>query len=191
MTPSQVNALGASTFNALDGNLTDDCANETDWCTPAPNRTVGTDTPSGPGDSSFVSGPNKEDHDVPTVGAGSIPNNKDDLLREFVCDPRSRIRSWFDPATSLMTGVVENQDAYMKGRIGQRTFYARVPGALDEAFATWARLTGRRYGPVQAYRTEDATEVLVAMGTIADTATAVVDHLRAQGRQVGCVAVTA
>jgi Domain of unknown function DUF11 len=81
--PSPVNALGASTFNALDGNLTDD-GPETDWCTPAPNRTVGTDTPSGPGDSSFVSGNNKEDTDVPTIGAGSIPNNKDDLLREYI-----------------------------------------------------------------------------------------------------------
>jgi uncharacterized repeat protein (TIGR01451 family) len=81
---SPVGALGASTFNATDGNLTDDGALETDWCTPAPNRVVGLDTPSGNNDNSFVSGPNKEDHDVPTVGAGSIPGNKDDLLRTYV-----------------------------------------------------------------------------------------------------------
>ena len=36
----------------------------------------------------------------------------------------------------------------------------------------------------------DASEILVAMGTIADTAIAVVDHLRGLGRPVGCVAVT-
>jgi pyruvate-ferredoxin/flavodoxin oxidoreductase len=115
---------------------------------------------------------------------------EDELLRAFVGDPRDRIRRWFDPTEPLMTGVVQNQDSYMKGRIGQRAFYDRLPGELDAALAEWARLTGRRYGGIEAYRTEDAAEVVVAMGTMADTATAVVDHLRSKGRPVGCVAVT-
>jgi pyruvate-ferredoxin/flavodoxin oxidoreductase len=115
---------------------------------------------------------------------------EDELLRTFVGDPRDRIRRWFDPIEPLMTGVVQNQDSYMKGRIGQRTFYDRLPEELDAAFAEWAGLTGRRYGGIESYRTEDAGEVVVAMGTMADTATAVVDHLRGQGRPVGCVAVT-
>ncbi len=116
---------------------------------------------------------------------------EDELLRAFVGDPRERIRSYFDPDEALMTGVVQNQDSYMKGRIGQRAFYDRLPGALAASMAEWTRLTGRPYGPIDAYRCEDATEIVVAMGTIADTAAAVVDHLRARGRAVGCVAVTA
>jgi pyruvate-ferredoxin/flavodoxin oxidoreductase len=115
---------------------------------------------------------------------------EDELLREFVGDPRTHIRRWFDPAQPLMTGVVQNQDSYMKGRIGQRAFYDRLPGQLEEAFADWADLTGRRYGGIDTYRTEDAAEIVVAMGTIADTASAVVDHLRSLGRPVGCVTVT-
>ena len=115
---------------------------------------------------------------------------EDGLLRDFVGDPGTRIRSWFDPTSPLMTGVVQNQDSYMKGRIGQRAFYARIPGELDAAFAEWTRLTGRRHAAVDPYRTEDADEIVVAMGTLADTATAVVDHLRAAGRKVGSVAVT-
>jgi pyruvate-ferredoxin/flavodoxin oxidoreductase len=89
-----------------------------------------------------------------------------------------------------MTGVVQNQDSYMKGRIGQRAYTDRIPGVLASAMAEWTALTGREVAPIAAYRTEDAREILVAMGTIADTAIAVVDHLRAQGRPVGCVAVT-
>jgi pyruvate-ferredoxin/flavodoxin oxidoreductase len=116
---------------------------------------------------------------------------EDDLLREFVGNPRDHIRDLFDPAEALMTGVVQNQDSYMKGRIGQRAYTDRLPAILEDAYAEWARLTGRRYGPIDAYRTEGAQEILVSMGTIADTAIAVVDHLRAQGRPVGCVAVTA
>ena len=115
---------------------------------------------------------------------------EDELLRTFVGDPRRAIRRWFDPTEPLMTGVVQNQDSYMKGRLGQRAFYDGLPGALGSAFEEWAALTGRRHGLIDAYRTEDATEIVVAMGTIADTATAVVDHLRAAGRPVGCVAVT-
>jgi len=115
---------------------------------------------------------------------------EDELLREFVGPPRPAIRDLFDPAEGLMTGVVENQDSYMKGRIGQRAYYALIPAALREAMEAWTRLTGRPYAFVAPYRTEDASEIVVAMGTIADTAVGVVDALRARGRPVGCVAVT-
>jgi pyruvate-ferredoxin/flavodoxin oxidoreductase len=115
---------------------------------------------------------------------------EDALLRDFVGDPRAHLRRWFDPTEPLMTGVVQNQDSYMKDRIGQRRFYDALPAVLDDAFDTWARLTGRAYGSIQAYRCEDAAEIVVSMGTIADGAVAVVDHLRALGRPVGCAAVT-
>jgi pyruvate-ferredoxin/flavodoxin oxidoreductase len=120
----------------------------------------------------------------------SIRLPEDHLLRTFVGDPRERIRNWFDPTAPLMTGVVQNQDSYMKGRLGQRAFYERLPGELAAAFDEWAELTGRRYDGVSAHRTEDASEILIAMGTLADTATAVVDHLRAKGRPVGSIGVT-
>ncbi|MFL5716865.1 MAG: 2-oxoacid:acceptor oxidoreductase family protein, partial [Chloroflexota bacterium] len=115
---------------------------------------------------------------------------EDELLREFVGDPADRIRDLFDPAEALMTGVVQNQDSYMKGRIGQRAYTDRIPGELAAAMADWTALTGRPAGVIDAYRCTDASEIVVAMGTMADTAIAVVDHLRAQGRPVGCVAVT-
>jgi pyruvate-ferredoxin/flavodoxin oxidoreductase len=116
---------------------------------------------------------------------------EDELLREFVGDPRLHLRNLFDPSEALMTGVVQNQDAYMKGRIGQRVFTGVIPALLREATNEWRSLTGRQLGPIDAYRTEDAEQILVAMGTIADTAQDVVDHLRSQGRRVGAVAVTA
>ena len=81
---SPVAALSGTSFNATDGNLVDNGALETDWCTPAPNRDEGFDTLSGATDTSFSSSNNKEDSDVPTLSLGTIPNNKDDLLREYV-----------------------------------------------------------------------------------------------------------
>jgi pyruvate-ferredoxin/flavodoxin oxidoreductase len=115
---------------------------------------------------------------------------EDELLREFIGDPRSRVRNLFDPATALMSGVVQNQDSYMKGRIAQRAWYERIPGALSDAMASWERLTGRHHGLIERYLTEDAELVLVAMGTIADTAVDVVDNLRATDVRAGAIAVT-
>jgi pyruvate-ferredoxin/flavodoxin oxidoreductase len=116
---------------------------------------------------------------------------EDELLRRFVGDPRTRLRDLLSPKESLMSGVVENQDAYMKGRIGQRAFYARIPGSLATAFAEWERLTGRQYGPIRTHRTGDAEQIVVSMGSMAETAEAVVDRLREAGNRVGSVAITA
>lgn len=115
---------------------------------------------------------------------------EDELLREYVGDPRSRLRDLFDPEAALMSGVVANQDAYMKGRIGQREFYERIPGTLRTAFHEWGKLTGRWYGLIRPHRIDDASRVLVSMGTIADTAEVVVDRLRAEGEAVGSITVT-
>jgi len=120
----------------------------------------------------------------------NVRRPEDDLLRDFVGDPRARLRDYMDPAEGLMTGVVQNQDAYMKGKIGQRVFYDRLHEALVAAMDDWTELTGRPYGPISAHRTEDADHIVVCMGTMADTALAVVDRLRAAGRRVGCLAVT-
>jgi pyruvate-ferredoxin/flavodoxin oxidoreductase len=116
---------------------------------------------------------------------------EDDLLRDFVGDPRERLTSLFDPATAVMSGVVANQDAYMPGKIGQRAFYERLAPALDAAFAEWGDLTGRAYDVFDRHRVDDAETVLVAMGTMADSARAVVDHLREAGRRVGAIGLAA
>ncbi|HEV8489071.1 MAG TPA: 2-oxoacid:acceptor oxidoreductase family protein [Candidatus Limnocylindrales bacterium] len=121
----------------------------------------------------------------------SIRLPEDELLERFVGNPRDRLHDLFDPAQALMTGVVQNQDSYMKGRIAQRAWYDRLPGVLREAMDEWSALTGRPYGPVATHRIDDAKTILVAMGTIADTAVAVVDALRAAGEPVGCIGLTA
>ena len=55
-----------------------------------------------------------------------------------------------DPANPMMSGVVQNQDSYMKGKIAQRWYYDRVEPALEEAFDEFASKTGRAYDFVDA-----------------------------------------
>ena len=65
---------------------------------------------------------------------------------------RSRRRSssnLMDPANPMMSGVVQNQDSYMKGKIAQRWYYDQVEPALRDAFDEFYRKTGRRYDFVE------------------------------------------
>src|SRR5512146_2879939 len=75
-----------------------------------------------------------------------------ELLHDFLGEPRLHVRDLFDPAEGLMTGVVQNQDAYMKGKIGQRAYTDRIPAALTEAMAEWSELTGRPIAPISGDR---------------------------------------
>jgi pyruvate-ferredoxin/flavodoxin oxidoreductase len=116
------------------------------------------------------------------------------LMEEFVGDPyaATRLRNLMNPAKPIMSGVVQNQDAYMKGKVGQRFFYERLPGILERVMARYGELTGRRYGLVEGYRLEDAEWALVGMGSLVDTAMATVDWLRRdRGWRVGALHVTA
>ncbi len=116
-----------------------------------------------------------------------------ELMREFIGDPyaTTRLRNLMNPARPVMSGVVQNQDSYMKGKIAQRFFYDRLPGILDEVMARYAALTGRRYGLVEPYRLEDADFALVAMGSLAETAMAAADWMRARKAwRVGVLHVT-
>ncbi len=55
-----------------------------------------------------------------------------------------------------MSGVVQDMDSYMMGKIGQREYYDKVPAALQRAMDEYYELTGRRYDMVMPYRLEDA-----------------------------------
>jgi len=114
-----------------------------------------------------------------------------ELMRLFIDDPRTKLASLFDPDHPLMTGVVQNQDAYMKGKIAQRYYYDEAPRHLKEAFDEFHRLTGRRYGFVDSYQLEDAEYAIVGMGSVMETAIPAVDWMRQHlGLKVGLLHVT-
>src|SRR5437667_298269 len=114
-----------------------------------------------------------------------------ELMRQFVGHPSERTRALFDPRVPLMSGVVQNQDSYMKGKIAQRKFYDRVLPTLKGVMDEYHRLTGRRYDVVMPYRLEDADYAIVGLGCMIETAEATVDYIREQyGIRVGLLHVT-
>jgi pyruvate-ferredoxin/flavodoxin oxidoreductase len=115
-----------------------------------------------------------------------------ELMKRYIGPPPQRLQAFFDPDRGIMSGVVHNQDAYMRGKIAQRHFYDRLEPALEAAMQAFHGLTGRRYRLVDDYRMDDAEYAIVALGTTAETAQVVVDHLRkTRGWRVGVVHPTA
>ncbi|HJZ58360.1 MAG TPA: 2-oxoacid:acceptor oxidoreductase family protein [Gemmataceae bacterium] len=123
-------------------------------------------------------------HTVETV---RLPEKE--FMKEYIGDPKAKLTNLMDPANPIMSGVVQNQDSYMKGKIAQRWYYDRVPQALEEAFDEFGRKTGRRYGYTEPYRCEDADYILVGMGCYMETAKVTVDYLREKGIAAGCLTV--
>lgn len=114
-----------------------------------------------------------------------------ELMRAYIKNPNESLTNFFDPYNPIMSGVVQNQDSYMKGKIAQRFYTDQILPALKEAMAEYGRLTGRHYGVVEPYRMEDAELAIVGMGTMIDTAEATVDWIRENlGLKVGTVHVT-
>ena len=113
-----------------------------------------------------------------------------ELMKLFVGHPSERIRNLMDPQIPLMSGVVQNQDSYMKGKIAQRRYYDRVLPALREVMREFHGLTGRKYDVVIPYRLEDAEYAIVGSGCMIETAEAAVDYMRERGVKVGILHIT-
>jgi pyruvate-ferredoxin/flavodoxin oxidoreductase len=97
------------------------------------------------------------------------------FMKEFLGDPKERVPCLMDPHHPVMSGVVQNQDSYMKGKVAQRFFTDRVLGFVREAMKTYGAATGRRLRPVRGYRMEDAEVAILTMGSMAETLRATVD----------------
>jgi pyruvate-ferredoxin/flavodoxin oxidoreductase len=112
-----------------------------------------------------------------------------EFMKDYIGDPKEKLINLMDPANPVMSGVVQNQDSYMKGKIAQRWYYDRIDPALEEAFEEFYRQTGRDYDFVEAYRCADAEYILVGLGCYMETAKATVDYLRQKGIAAGCLTV--
>jgi pyruvate-ferredoxin/flavodoxin oxidoreductase len=114
-----------------------------------------------------------------------------DLMKQFVGHPSERIRNLMDPQIPLMSGVVQNQDSYMKGKIAQRRYYDRILPMLKSVMEEYGQLTGRRYDLVMPYRLEDADYAIVGSGCMMETGEAAVDYMRERlGIKVGLLHIT-
>ncbi len=131
---------------------------------------------------------NVQDGFLTTHTVESVRLPEPELMKEFVGKPEDKLVNLMDPKNPMMSGVVQNQDSYMKGKIAQRWYFDRVEPALAGAFELFCRKTGRKYDFIDAYRCDDAEYIVVGIGSFMETAQATVDFLRDErGIKAGCV----
>ena len=95
-----------------------------------------------------------------------------------------------NPHTHAVTrGGAENDDIYFQGREAQNAHFAKVIDVADEYFKKVSEMTGRTYAPFVYYGDKEATRVIIAMGSVTETAIEVVDQLNKNGEKVGLVKV--
>ncbi len=96
---------------------------------------------------------------------------------------RRRVPKMIDLTNPVLLGPVQNQEHYMQGVAARRNnFVEPILDFFEAAYKDFAELTGRYYGLVSEYKTEDADTVFVSLGSAAENIEAAVDHLR-QTRQ--------
>jgi pyruvate/2-oxoacid:ferredoxin oxidoreductase alpha subunit len=90
-----------------------------------------------------------------------------------------------DPNRPLSIGGTATPAQWRANRLAMQAAMERVLSEVAEAGRLWGDLTGRHYGAVEGYQTEDAEFVLIAAGGIAGTAREAVDRLREDGVAAG------
>ncbi|MGB5571311.1 MAG: 2-oxoacid:acceptor oxidoreductase family protein [Sedimenticolaceae bacterium] len=105
---------------------------------------------------------------------------------------RRRVPEIWDVDNPMLSGSVQNQDAYMQTVAAQRPyFFEHISGITDQVMDEYAELTGRSYARVGTYATDDAEYLLVGQGSMIVQAQAVVDYLRKTRKlKVGVVDIT-
>ena len=100
---------------------------------------------------------------------------------------RRRVPAMIDLKNPVLLGPVQNQEHYMQGVVARRNnFTEPILEFLEQAYADFGKLTGRYYGLVSHYMTEDADTVFVSLGSAAENIEAAVDYLREKkGAKVG------
>jgi pyruvate-ferredoxin/flavodoxin oxidoreductase len=113
-----------------------------------------------------------------------------EFMRDYVGRPQERILNAFDVEHPMMSGVVQDQDSYMKGKIAQRHYYVHMKPAVIDAMRVLSEATGREYDLLESYRMEDAEYAIVGMGCMMETAKPTIDYMRSElNLRVGAVNV--
>ena len=94
-----------------------------------------------------------------------------------------------NPEHPVTRGTAQNGDIYFQTREAQNAYYNAIPDIVAKYMKEMSRITGREYKPFDYYGAKDATDIIIAMGSIADVVKTVIDKENAAGKKYGLVNV--
>lgn len=98
-------------------------------------------------------------------------------------------RNALNPDHPVIRGTAQNPDIYFQEREAGNRYYEALPDIVEHYMAEIFALTGREYHLFDYYGADDAEQIIVAMGSVCDTISEVVDALIDSGEKVGLLTV--
>ena len=94
-----------------------------------------------------------------------------------------------NPNHGITRGSHENDDTFFQHREASNKFYDALPAVVDKYFALINEKLGTNYAAFNYYGAPDAENIIIAIGSINDVASEVVDYKVARGEKVGMINV--
>ncbi len=107
-------------------------------------------------------------------------------------ETRRRVPAIWDVDKPMLSGSVQNQDAFMQTVAAQRPyFFQHIPEIADQVMNEYYELTGRRYGRIGSYKAQKADYLIIGMGSMVVQAEGVADYLeKTRKLKVGVIDLT-
>lgn len=97
-----------------------------------------------------------------------------------------------DTANPMSLGLLADADYYTEARYAVQQTHKEVLDLIPTLTSEFTKVFGRNYnGLIEEYNLKDAERVIVAMGSVCGTVKEVVDEMRAKGKKVGLLKLTA
>ncbi len=108
------------------------------------------------------------------------------VLQDFIGPFKSTFSS-VDPANPVTIGPYMNDPDQINNKKQLSMAMQASAKVMDDVFAEWETLSGRKYRRLETYRMEDAEAALLILNSAADTAMEAADRMRAEGKKVGVI----
>ncbi len=105
---------------------------------------------------------------------------------DLVFEHRKRALS---PDEPVIRGTAQNPDVFFQARETVNPFYDACPGIVQEMMDKFAQITGRHYHLFDYVGAPDAENIIILMGSGAETVHETIDYLHEQGEKVGMIKV--
>ena len=115
----------------------------------------------------------------------------DDDLRAMLegVDYQFNVKNALRPEAPVIRGTAQNPDVFFQGREASNPFYNKVEEIVQEEMNKFAKVSGRKYNVVDYVGPQDAEQVIVIMGSGAETVEEAITYLNENGYKVGLLKV--
>lgn len=122
--------------------------------------------------------------------------NKISILNETEIKPllrEDKLKQFKDNALnlgkSITRGTAQNSDVYFQNTEVRNQYYNEIPNIVNNYMEKINKLSGTTYKPFEYYGDENATNIVICMGSVCDTTRTIVDELNKNNNKVGMIEV--